>query len=525
MNKIKLFFSDLSKLLDLENWARKVIFVLGLVLLTTTIINIASILHETKRTKGQVFARDNDAGRGIQTATLTRWWNSNHFAPYGNLYFRFAHTIAKLAPSDVPESVHPKEQEELVHHFALLLTSLFLLTALCLTCAYLLLGTWTGALWVANVFLYLGIQDSTWVEFLFRAHPDHTLMFFSLIASYFTLRYTNSETRRDFIMAGLMWGIATAVKRSTILFIPSFLYLFLSEGLNRRSLVKGIQFIGFMLLSYLIVGFPQNFGFYKHIKFLYIETFNSRPPTMHSAYEYLQLIFTQSKYFWLAFFPLHLFFGRQERLMNRRFVIFAIMAVLVVLTGNMSSSHNHHIMPHVALLFVLVIYTIKYLPVLNFRRKNLLLAVISSIVLLTFPSRFSALEVEKNHQLSCSSEIKSALKIVNEIQLRDKVRLIRDPYFPFSAETSDLTKQIWGVGGADLDRENAGLWGTQKGFIKALIKKGYRPHIYDLTADEWENKMAFNRLAISQDNLTTPNGIVFEKIYEDACEFMIWKRK
>ena len=102
MNKVRIFIHNLSNEIYLNDYFRKGLLLLAALLFFATIANISGMLYETRATKGMVFSKDNDAGRGIQTATLTRWWNSNHFAPYGNLYFRVAHTIAKISPSVPP---------------------------------------------------------------------------------------------------------------------------------------------------------------------------------------------------------------------------------------------------------------------------------------------------------------------------------------------------------------------------------------------------------------------------------------
>ncbi len=525
MNKVREFFRNLAHEINLSDYFRIGLLTLAMVLFFASLANIAGMLYETRATKGIVFSKDNDAGRGIQTATLTRWWNSNHFAPYGNLYFRVAHTIAKISPSVPPAGYDEKETEEIVHHFALLLTSLLFLGSLCVFLGFRLTGSWAGALWMGNIFLHLGAMNPTWVEFLFRVHPDHMLMFFCLVSCYFTLKYSDSKSRRDFILAALFWGIATAVKRSTVLFIPAFVYLFLSDGIKKESFIRGVHFIGYMLLAYLIIGFPQNFSFYKAIKFMYIETYNSKPATMASAQEYLTLIWNQSKWLWLAMIPAHFLFGTRENILNRRYVIFCILALLVVLSGSMTSNHNHHIMPHVAMFFVLFIYLLKKFPVIHFPRKEIALPVLAMITLFFVNDLNSALLHRKDMQMDCRKEAGDALEIVKASQAQGKL-LVRDPYFPFSSQFPDFTKQIWGMNGEILDKENAGLWGTKRDFLIRLRTKPYRPHIYpDLTLEQWNAKLALALLVQTESSFTTPKGSVFEKIYDDRCGYMIWKKK
>src|SRR5690606_6002457 len=93
--------------------------ILAMVILLTTLFNHVALLSETAASKGVVFSKDNDAGRGIENAIITRWWNSNHFAPYGNLYFRLAHTIAVFSPDPHEPELNATELTEIKHHFAL----------------------------------------------------------------------------------------------------------------------------------------------------------------------------------------------------------------------------------------------------------------------------------------------------------------------------------------------------------------------------------------------------------------------
>lgn len=524
MKKIKTFAIELASEIDLGSLIKKGFLALGILLLFSFVFNLAVMLNETRAPKGIVFSKDNDAGKGIQTATLTRWYNSNHFAPYGNLYFRFAHTLAKLTPVKISESLGPKENEEIQHHVALMLVSLLAFTGFCLFLGYQLSGRWDYAFWLANIFLHIGILNSAWVEFLFRAHPDHLLMVMSLISAFFTLRYSHTRSHRDFVFAALMWGIATAVKRSTILFIPSFLFLFLSEGMNRSSLKKGAQFAGYMLISYMVVGFPQNFGIYKHTYFLYVETFNSLPVTWHSITEYLFLIYDQSKWFWVALIPLQLFFGTSEKLFNWRYAIFCLIAVLVVLSNNMASAHTHHIMPHVAVLMIGYLFALKRLPQFKIPYQTPVFFVLSVATLYLFDQPYEVMSKRLDHENKCTPTSYEALATIKKIQEKENILLVREPYFPFDSERPQLVKQIWGNSGETLDKAGAGIWGTHRTFMKDLLQKPYRPHIYpDMSLEQWNEKLNWNRAALIEETLTTPSGRVFQKIYEDNCGFMIWK--
>lgn len=521
-NSLKIWAQSLQETLLPFKIGPALLWALSITLLLATLISIAFELRLTSAPKGVIYATDNDAGRAIQTAGLTRWYKSNHFAPYGNLYFRLAHTIASFSP-DVNEAERtPEERSDVKHHFALVLTSLFALTSFCIFLAFLLTGSWPWSLILGNVLLHLGLHDTTWVYFLFRAHPDHLLMLAVGFSMYFTLRYTKTQSHRDFVIAGLLWGIATAVKTATILFIPSFLYLFLSEGLNKESARKGLRFVGFMLLAYLIVGFPQNFGFYKHIKFLLSESQNSRSANWDSIQLYAQLIFDQSKYLLLAFIPMHLFFGKQEKLLNQKFLIFVGIALLVLFSRRMVVPQTHHPMPFVAMLFITGIFALKLIPPLHLKYQSVakIILVLSALYLLRdLPS---AMAEQKAYQLSCRPETETLLMMVKDFQKDGISRLVREPYFPFDS-SRNLDRQYWGTSMEDLDREEASLFGTKRSFGEQFVLEGPQYNMNE-KANNWSDKQILYKMVLSEDSFVTPKGARFEKIHEDKCGFMLWKK-
>ena len=230
LGSLKKFYKELEELTELNKYKSHIFLGISLLIFFANVSSVAGFLYTLRAPKSIVYSNSNDAGRAIQTATLTRWFNSNHFGPYGNLYFRFAHSIAKLSPESVDSSFTAEELTEMDHHFALLLTTLISLALFCFFLSYLVLEDLSLSLLSGNLLLYLALSNATWVYFLFTAHPDHLLVLTIALSSYFTLKYTLTRSQKDFVLSGICWGIATAVKRSTVLFIFSFVYLFLSGG-------------------------------------------------------------------------------------------------------------------------------------------------------------------------------------------------------------------------------------------------------------------------------------------------------
>lgn len=517
---MKQYFTEFKTTVILHQ--QKIIFAFGLFLLISLLSSFASILHLTIASKSIVFSKDNDAGRGIQTATLSAWYKSNHFAPYGNLNYRVAHTLAVLTPTSVNPDFNLEEKNEAIHHYALLITNLLSLTVFCLFLAFILTERWDYTLLLTPLFLNIAVLNSAWVEFIFRVHPDHMLMLFVGLSCYWTMKYAKSQSEKDFIMAALMWGLATAVKRSTILFIPSFLFLFLSSGVNKQNFKQGLRFIGFMLLSYLVIGFPQNFGFYKHIRFLIHESHNSISADAESLKLYALHTFDQFKYLALAFIPIHLLFGKQEKVWSLKFFIFSLIALVIFLSRQMTSYHHHHPMAYAALILVMIYSGVKSLPTFNFKYRSIILCILVIGIMTFFPTNYRAFSEVYSNQMSCQNEAIETLKEVKKWQLDETRRLIREPMFPFDSSKT-ITSQMWGIKFADLEDFKAGLVGTKKSFGKVYL--GAPPWEYDKDQREfWDEKQKFYQSIQDKNFFMTPTGQRFDKVYENVCGFQLWAK-
>jgi hypothetical protein len=346
-------------------------------------------------------------------------------------------------------------------------------------------------------------------------------MFSVGVASYFTIQYSSQKSEEYFNFSGLFWGIATAVKTSTTLFIPSFLYLFLSEGLNKDSLRKGIRFIGLMLFAYLIIGFPQNFGFYKHIKFLLSESKNSRTGNIDSMIYYLTLVFDQTKYLILAFIPVHVLFGTRERLMNKKFLIFLFIGFVVLLARRMVVPSSHHPMPFSALVLITAIFTIKLIPTCDFKYKNTALLVLSILGLFLLRNLPESFAYQLNKQTKCRPEAIHMLKLVKEMQ-KDGSMLGREPYFPFNS-SNKLSYQFWGASLQELDAANISIFGSKRVFGEQFVLEGPQYNMNE-NALNWKDKQVFYQKVLNDNSFTTPKGMTFNKVLEDQCGFMLWKR-
>jgi hypothetical protein len=481
------------------------------------------MLHRTSVSKGILFSVDNDAGRAIQTAQLSRWYNSNHFAPYGNLYFRFAHTIAKLSPGYNFDHLNDAERDEAIHHFALKLVSLFSATLLCLFLAWLLTKRWEYAIGLTVILIRAMMYDEILVKYIFRAHPDHLLMLATAVAIYYTYLYLSDRSEKNFKLSAVFWGIGFAIKRSLVLFIPSLAYMFLREGFRKETFRKALHFVGWMLVSYLLVGFPQNFGFVKHVNFMLSESHNSQPADWSSVIFHTDLIWGQIKYVLIPILVAHLFWGERKKLFFPGILIFSCLALAILYARKMMSLSEHHTFPYSGMLIVLFLVIVQALPVMNFRFKNAAFAgllLVSSYFVTGKSEAFAKVFEDQNH---CIKESYEFLDLIKTEQKENKV-LVRDPYVPFDSSRSEMTKQYWGITFKAIEESKAQLIGTNSNFSSRYL--GPPPAFYSAEKKEgWSDKTQFYEKLIDRVELRTPSGKVFLKIYENKCGQSLWKLK
>ncbi len=234
-------------------------------------------------------AVDNDAGNAINVAARSRWYNDNHYAPYGPLYFRLANTLAAvLTPMSEPGGLVAVDAQGKAVSFALLAISECALFGLALVLSLALTGsfTWMTVL-IAPLFVWALLFSGTWQNILLQAHPDYLLSLFAAAAAASTHRlWLAPEDRNLFRITAWLWGLAIAVKMSAALFLPfllgSLLYPNFRAGWRRIP-----AFVGHMAVAYFAVGFPQSLNVPVTILFLLYQSQYSTLPSWTSVTEWL----------------------------------------------------------------------------------------------------------------------------------------------------------------------------------------------------------------------------------------------
>lgn len=482
------------------------------------LILLAIPLYETATHKGYVFATDNDGGRAVETSMTTRWYNSNHFAAYGNLYYRFSHSIADLVSTEKPEGLTENEAKSKTHNFTLKLISLFALFSMGLFIGWTLFGGSYVIPLYATFFVLITTQMTMWSEWIFRPHPDTLLNFFAAPAViYFAKFLKNKENGRLLIISAFCWGLAMAVKRSTSIFIPGILIVLLIPW-NKENLKLTVKYVGYMLLAYLVVGFPQNFGFYKHIKFLLWESSQHSLGDFGSISRNFEIVGRQL----LLLLPLILisaaFSQNKEKMFSWKLVAMVAMSFVPILMRKMSFNGDHHIMPLiVATMLVAMIIFLHFFP---WRIKSHLALAVLLIVGIKSIGISPEYMKWKKSQVSCFAGFDEISKLVSE-KISAENRFVKEPFFPSTEYIDAFTGSYWGIDWSKVTKDVKFIGLTDYYKFKFLTETPPTDFFGKMVID-YPSKSKFYNDIKDKTSFTSPAGLTYSKIYQGNCGHELW---
>ncbi len=500
----------------LSDTLRVVSWLFSLMISAYLLINLAIPLYQTATHKGYVFATDNDGGRAIETSIATRWYNSNHFAPYGNLYYRFSHTLAGIVPLEIGD-LTPQEAESKNHHFALKIVSLFSVFALGLFIGWTLFGTTYVMPLFGSFFMLVTLKIPMWSEWVFRPHPEHLLNYFTAIAVFMFARFlSKKENGRLFILSAFAWGLAMAVKRSTSMFIPGILLVMLFPW-SKRNLHFAAKYVGYMLFAYLLVGFPQNFGFYKHIKFLLYESSLHSMGDLESMSKNLFVTASQLCYLLPLILVGCLFSQNRQRFFSWKFFLVIALSFIPILMRKMSFVGDHHTIPlAIGTMMLVLVLVLQYLP---WRINSNLAAAVCLIIGIRLVGISPEYAVMKKTQTACYESFDQITQIVSA-KISDTNKLVKEPFFPSNDLIDRNTTAFWGIDWSKINKNVAFIGTTTFNSMKYLNDPP--KDFYGKMIENWEEKKQFYNAIMGKTSVTSPSGIEYKKIYVGNCGHELW---
>jgi hypothetical protein len=513
-------FSLLSSHRIISDTFRVSAWIISLMISAYLLINLSIPLYESSTHKGYVYPNDVDGGRGIQTSMETRWYNSNHFAPYGNLYYRFSHTLADLSPIN-DSNLTERESRERIHNFSMKIVSLLSVYALGLFLGWVLWGaTYLVPLW-GTFFSLTVINIPMWSEWIFRPHPDHLLNLFIAIATYMFARFIlEKENLRILILSAMCWGIAMAVKRSTSIFIPGILILLIFP-FNKTSLRLTLRYIGYMLLAYLVVGFPQNFGFYKHIKFLLYESSLHSIGTNESILVNLKLVGNQLILILPVVVISSFFSPNKDKLFSRKLTLLVLISFVPILIRKMSFGGDQHTMPlAIGCMILFLVFFLQYFPWRINSNVFVLTCLITGIKIIGISPHYFDWRDKQTH---CFKEFDEITNLISNGITSDHI-LIREPHFPSNENIDRFSKAFWGIDWSKVT-SNVKFFGVS---YYNISKYSNTPpsDFYGKMLEGWEDKKLFYNSIKNQSRVLSPGGVEFIKLYTGKnCSHELWMAK
>ncbi len=513
--KAKAFLRDLVQMM-LPHW-EKVFYALAGIILISQISVIGSFAVNNQDGQAVVYALDNDAGRAISTAEKTRWWNSNHFAPYGPLYFRIAHTVASFVPYAGPGDYNDIVKSERVHQLALQLASLCALYGW----AFLISAILVPLLWqrlLLSSLMVAALTNSFWASLVLRPHPDMTLALTAGLATYATARWIYEDKVELGRWAALAWGVAVGTKAVVVLFTPAFIFLFFPW--NKIKLIEGLKFIGWMLLGYTLIGFPQSLSYGKVLSFLIGESAVSMRSDAETVQTWLRLLKEQIFVpFMLGLFVIittstkSFIFEKKKAL---RLFIFCLIPTIVLFTRKQAYNPDHFTMPFYSCLLIGTLFILRKVTIQN-RRPYFLAAF---LLVPTIPGTFQY-HFDKNQE--CKPEAREFASKLEELQKENKL-IVHDPYVPVSTLYPGTSQSIWGMRWEDVNPIKADALGLNEKFYHRYLVAPPE-HLWPKEIAEWPMRAEFYRYFYGNSLVKSPQGVIWEKTYENKCGMELWMRK
>lgn len=500
-------------------------FMLGisLLLLLGQFASLSGMLAKNADHRSIISSIDDDAGTAIAKAVKTRWYNDNTWRPYGPVYYRLVHTIARVVPFDLNiEGLSEIEVIERAHHFAMMLVSLLSLFFVTFFFCYLLTNNLPlniiSSLYLNELFL----SHEVWVRFILRAHPDLIFCFLSVMATYLTyLMLAFPQRRSFFVSAALLWGIVASTKLTIVLFVPAFIFYFV-PAFDRENLKKMLRFAGLMILGYLLIGFPQNFTVHKSINFLRYQSQYSIAVTwdifcewlsLYSSQIYLPLVF-------IIFFPLSLK-KKVTGSLGRRFLIVSHLPFFFLLSRGVSSPHEYYTLPFV-MISLLIIILIKRHYFFRFSLKAPW-TFVALLFLIETLKPHSAFNGELRKQLHCRNEVRAMDRQIRAL-LQSDHKILMTPYIPFTRSLEENILIDWDhtfekIAGKDFD-----FLVLNSSFYSRYIS-GLQPNQYTLVdTKDWESTRKFYLTFAEKGEAIDPFGNRWSLVSRDQCNMELWKK-
>jgi hypothetical protein len=520
----KIMINTLKAISEKRNWP-KALSALLLLALVGQLFQLAGNAYNISAPKLIIAATDDDAANGIGVAVKSKWWNDNTFRAYGNFYYRVAHTLEKISPFKVSDKkLTPLAAQEKGSHFYLIFINIFSLYFAIWLISRFISGDLNIRLLYTLTLMAMFIHQETWSVFISRPHPELFFSLFLIIAAIFTYKMLLYPHNKKYIKySALLWGIASGIKLTSLLYAPSILFLILRKGSVKQNYQRVLQYLGFILLGYFAIGFPQNFIIHKTLRTLLSMGKYAQPTSLYSIQEWISIFKEQMLLpIGLTLIFVFLFTKKKPFKTPARFYSLFLIPFLILITRNTTLSHKHYTFSFI-LLFMLMIPL--FLPQTPLFIKNIKVKYLA-ILTIFLGTRLSIGFVPKTlsetfYKITpCRTEIEQAANIVHQvIQKSDKV--LADPYTPVEDyKRQDQVRKLWDHTLEDIDKK-VQLIILNSNFYSRYTT-GDDVSIYVKTdIPKWKDVRKYYQLFKGQKEIIDPNGRSWKQVF-NKCYLEIW---
>jgi hypothetical protein len=487
--------------------------------------NLVSFISLNVGHQSTIASVDDDAGWNIKKALQTRWWKDNGWANYGPIFFRTTHTMQYFFGKTAnPIEGQDKETWERTAHFSLLLLGLISLYGCVFLLTTLLTASWPHRLILTIFLVSLSLMDPTWSIYMLRAHPDHMLMLTCALAFYCTLRWiADRGDEKFFFGSALLWGVAFGIKLTVILVYPALLFLFVPP-FTKAQFKQALRYGGYVFLGYFIPGFPQTIVFDRPFKFLFRQDEFSQLGNMDSIFHWLSIWLHQSWKLVAAIVVLTLLLPPAKRVykLNKsdlfRLCLLFLIPLCLILKRNISVKSDHYLMPFVFMFLLAIAALFSRLPRPAWSSSPWSLAAILFAMFATSGTTPAMMNEQLVSQLKCRSENEALYQKFKKWMTEEKIWA--DPYVPVDM-MSDVQVD-WQKTWKEVAAKNYSLLAFNRDYFQRYV--GDEVSAYTkIDMPEWAAIREFYLSFVGKDEVTSPNGKVFRKIFNDNCGHEVWR--
>lgn len=480
-----------------------------------------------------VQAFDNDGANAISVAERSRWLTNNRFYPYGNLYFNLAHTVAAADPLAAGAASGTSSLESgRNHHFGLLFVSLCAVYGIAGVAAFGIARTAAFRLVAMYVLVGLFFRNEYWTTWVFRAHPDVLFSFFTALAISWTLRSLAAGTPALLWLSAAAWGLALATKLTAVTFLPALLLLF-APPVTKETFVKAIRYYGVVLISYLVIGFPQNFRFFGHVRFLRNQSSLSVAPTLSSAGETLAYLASQAGPLLIAVCVLALLarmieddpWPVAERNLLLKGAAMLAFPLAFLLAQQVLTLHEHYTLPLAASAVAYGTVLVRPLAVRlvgagrSGGHGSALTAATAVLAALLFQGLPSAVPAVLAEQSSGRPEARAFLAELAGYQ-RDGIMVLADPYVPVAEGRGTVNISFYRTE-QDLREGTVQVLALSRAYYSRYLDDPPSAYVQK-DVPGWRDVQAFYRRFAGKQRTSGPDGRIWSKVHESAAGWEIW---